>query len=68
MFCKKKKKKNFPRTFLVVQWLRLQIPNAGGLGWEIDFPWGQGNRSHKPQLKMLRTATKTPHSQIKINK
>ena len=29
-------------TFLVVQWLRLQAPNAGGLG---SIP-GQGTRSH----------------------
>ena len=34
-------------TFLVVQWLRLQAPNAGGLG---SFPV-QGTRSHMPQLR-----------------
>ena len=35
-------------TSLVVQWLRLCIPNAGGLG---SIP-GQGTRSHMPQLKV----------------
>ena len=34
-------------TSLVAQWLRLRIPNAGGLG---SIP-GQGTRSHMPQLR-----------------
>ncbi|TEA37365.1 hypothetical protein DBR06_SOUSAS1910057, partial [Sousa chinensis] len=52
---------------LVVQWLRLCAPNAGGLG---SIP-GQGTRSFMPQLRvhMLQlniphAATKTRHSQI----
>ena len=34
-------------TSLVVQWLRLHAPNAGGPG---SIP-GQGTRSHMPQLR-----------------
>ena len=52
---------------LVVQWLRLQAPNAGGPGL---IP-GQGTRSHMPQLrahilqlKISSVATKTWYSQI----
>ena len=52
---------------LVVQWLRLPAPNAGGPG---SIP-GQGTRSHMLQLKTPHTAakipcatTKTQHSQI----
>ena len=33
-------------TPLVVQWLRLCAPNAGGLGSIPD----EGTRSHRPQL------------------
>ena len=49
-------------TSLVAHWLRLHIPNAGGLG---SIP-GQGTRSHMPQgrEKILRSATKTQCSQI----
>ena len=47
------------RDFLVVQWLRLHVPNAGGLG---SIP-GQGTRSHVPQLESLRAAAKTWPSQ-----
>ena len=47
-------------TSLVVQWLRLHDPNAGGLG---SIP-GQGTRSHMLQLKVPHAATKTQHSQI----
>ena len=36
-----------PGTSLVVQWLRLHAPNAGGLGL---IP-GQETRFHMPQLK-----------------
>ena len=49
-------------TSLVVQWLRLHDPIAGGPG---SIP-GQGTRSHVPQLKILPAATKTQHSQIKF--
>ena len=36
------------KTFLVVQWLRLQVPNAGTLS---SIP-GQGARSHMLQLRV----------------
>ena len=52
---------------LVVQWLRLHAPSAGGLG---STP-GQETRPHIPQLrvymlqvKISHTANKTRHSQI----
>ena len=51
-------------TFLVVQWLRLGAPHAGGPG---VIP-GQGTRSHIPQLKIPRAATKAWCSQIKRKK
>ena len=52
--------KRIPGTLLVVQWLGLHTPNAGGLGL---IP-GQGTRSRMPERRL-----KTPHSQIlKINK
>ncbi|TEA41477.1 hypothetical protein DBR06_SOUSAS27010023, partial [Sousa chinensis] len=51
---------------LVVQWLRLCTPNAGGLG----LISGQGTRSHMPQLrvpmpqvKILHATTKDPRLQ-----
>ena len=54
-------------TSLVVQWLRLHAPKAGGLGSTPD----QWTRSHMLQLrismlqiKILHAATKTQHSQI----
>ena len=43
-----------PRTSLVVQWLKLHAPNAGGSG---SIP-GQGTGSHVPQLRP-GTAKKT---------
>ena len=43
---------------MVVQWLRLQAPNAAGLG---SVP-GQGTRSHKPQLKSPHAPVKSPHT------
>ena len=46
--------------FLVAQWLRLRVPNAGGSG-SIS---GQRTRSHKSPLKILHAATKIQHSQI----
>ena len=48
-------------TSLVVQWLRLRAPNAGGWG---SIP-GQGTGSHMPQLKISGAAMKTRRSQIK---
>ena len=67
-------KLSYSGTSLVVQWVRLHAPNAGGLG---SIP-GQGTRSRMPQLKIpqaamkilqaamkiLQAATKTHHSQI----
>ena len=47
-------------TSLVVQWLKLHSPNAGG----PDSIPGQGIRSHMPQLKILHVAAKTWCSQI----
>ena len=56
---------------LVVQWLRLCPPNAGGLGL---IP-GQETRSHMPQLRVcmpqlhiLHATTKTRYSQIEKKK
>ena len=56
-------------TSLVVQWLRLQAPNAAGPG---SIP-GQGTRSQmpqlrvcRPQIKILHAATKIPHVAVKI--
>ena len=45
---------------LVVQWLRLCVPNSGDLGL---IP-GQETRSHMSQLKIPQATTKTQHSQI----
>ena len=61
MLCANEEKQNgkdndvkaFIRTSLVVQWLRLLTPSAGGLG---AIP-GQGTRSCMPQLKIPRAAT-----------
>ena len=58
---KQNPKKGLP---LVVQWLRLCAPNAGGTG---SIPV-QGTRSHMLQLKILHAAMKTQHSQINISK
>jgi len=41
-------------TSLVVQWLRLRSPIAGGMG---SIP-GQGTRSHMPQLVQLNNKYK----------
>ncbi|TEA23250.1 hypothetical protein DBR06_SOUSAS5510065, partial [Sousa chinensis] len=41
---------------LVVQWLGLHAPNAGGWG---SIP-GQGNGSHMPQLKVPSAANEDP--------
>ena len=54
-------------TFLLVQWLRLCAPNAGGLGL---IP-GQGARSHMPQPRgrmsklKIPDAAKIPHAATK---
>ena len=55
-------KKAHSGTSLVVQWLRLCTPNAGGPG---SIP-GQGTRSHMPQLKILHDTTKISHVATKI--
>ena len=44
----KKRKKTENRGLLVVQWLRLGAPSAGGLG---SIP-GQGTRSHMLKLSV----------------
>ena len=49
------------RTSLVVQWVRLCTPNAGGQG---SIP-GQGTRSHMPQLKIPHAAAKIPRATTK---
>ena len=54
-------KKNFMGTSLVVQWLRLRAPNAGGLG---SIP-GQGARSHVPQLRVCMRQLKIPPAATK---
>ena len=59
---KKKKVEHGIGTSLVVRWLRLSGPNAGGLGL---IP-GQGTRFHMPQLKIPRMATKLLHMAMKI--
>ena len=48
----------------MVQWLRLLIPNAGGLA--LSSGWG--TRSHILQLKILCVATKPWWNQINKNK
>ena len=60
-------KYNYIGASLVVKWLRLHAPNAGGL----DLIRGQGTRSyvlqlrvHRPQLKNLLAANKIWRSQI----
>ena len=45
-------------TSLVVQWLRLRAPNAGGPGL---IP-GQGTSSHVPQLRVRMRQLKIPHA------
>ena len=47
-------------TSLVVQWLRLRTPSAGG---PSSIP-GQGTRSHMPQIKIPHAVAKTRCSQI----
>ena len=46
--------------FLVAQWLNSELPMQGAWG---SIP-GQGTRSHRLQLKILRATTKTGCSQI----
>ena len=48
-------------TSLVVQWLRLHAPNAGGPG---SIP-SQGTGSHMLQLRIPHVATKISHAAIK---
>ena len=49
-------------TSLVVRWLRLHTPNAGGLG---SIP-GQGTRSHRPQIRVCRLRLKNPHAAVTV--
>ena len=49
-----------PGASLVAQWLRLCVPNAGGLG----LVPGQGTRSRTLHLRILHATTKTHRSQI----
>ena len=51
-------------TSLVVQWLRLQAPNAGGLGL---IP-GQGTRSHTPQLRVRMPQLRSGTAKKLVNK
>ena len=53
---------DLPGTSLVVQWLRLCIPKAGGPGWIPD----QGSRSHMLQLRVRMLQMKIPHVAPKI--
>ena len=48
-------------TSLVVQWLSLHTPNAGGRG---SIP-GQGTRSHIPQLRVCMPQLEIPHAATK---
>ena len=49
-------------TSLVVQWLRLWAPKAGGPGSIL----GQGTRSHMPQLRVHMPQLKTPYDTTKV--
>ena len=53
---KKLHKKENVGTSLVVQWVRVRAPDAGGPG---SIP-GQGTRSHMPQLRSPHATTKDP--------
>ena len=49
-------------TSLVVQWLGLCTPNAGGPGWNI----GQGAGCHTQQLRVHMLQLRSPHSAVKM--
>ena len=49
---------------MVIQWLRLRAPNAGG---QVLIP-DEGTTSHIPQLKIPHATTETWSSQINIFK
>ena len=53
--------KQDPRISLVLQWLRLSVPNAGGLG---SIP-GQGTRSLMLQLRVCMLQLKIPRAVAK---
>ena len=57
--CIRHRIENMFRTSLVVQWLRLHAPNAGGQG---SIP-NQRTRSHTLQLNTLHDSTKDPTCQ-----
>ena len=50
------------RTSLIVQWLRLHAPNAGGL----DSIPGQGTRFHMQQLKIPYATTKIKDPMLQL--
>ena len=51
-----------PGTSLVVQWLRLHVPNADSLGSIPD----QVTRSRMPQLRVRLPQLKTPHAALRL--
>ena len=53
--------KSWARTSLVVQWVRLHTPNAGGPGSIFDL----GTRSRKPQLRVRMLQLRSPHAATK---
>ena len=68
-FCKKRfffpQKKILKKklgTSLVVQWLRLHAPNAGGSG---SIP-GQGARTHIPQLRVCMLRLKISRAAVQM--
>ena len=66
--CYSKTKTKTSRTSLVVQWIRLCTPNAGGpvrsLIREIDPTCMPQIRVRMPQLRNRQATTKTQHNQI----
>ena len=48
---------------LVIQWLKLHVPNAGG---PVSIP-DYGTRLHMPQQKLRHATNKSLYRQIKIN-
>ena len=52
----------FLGTSLVVQWLGLFAPSAGGLGLILN----QGTGSHTPQLRVCMMQLKDPRAAMKI--
>ena len=46
----------------MVQWLRLNAPNAG----DLHLIHGQGTRSHMPKLRVHMVQLKISHAPVKI--